>query len=210
MDQEPARSMTHEVKKKSPSTVRRNMARKQKFLEDRKQTTKTSFKCDQCDHEANCKVSLRKHMGKDHKKIPQIDGFEDINSVDENISQNESINVKEVEEHINSLDATEKSSQTEDVNVKQVEAQTESIDTMVAVKWGQHGHLSLPSGTVVLKHQDKSTAVDYPVMSSPVTWVFHPLWGLGKYDDKETEDEDEHISYRFDGNEIHTGGMKKV
>ena len=108
------------------------------------------------------------------------------------------------------MDTTEKSSQTEDVNVKQVEAQTESIDTMVAVKWGQHGHLSLPSGTVVLKYQDKSTAVDYPVMSSPVTWVFHPLWGHGKNDDKETEDEDEHISYGFDVNEIHTGGMKKV
>ena len=103
-----------------------------------------------------------------------------------------------------------KSLQIEDVTVKQVEVQTESIDTMVAVKWGEHGHLSLPSGTMVLKYKDKSTAVDYPMMSSPVTWVFHPLWEIGKYDDKETEDEDEYIAYRFDGNEVHTGGMKKV
>ena len=80
------------------------------------------------------------------------------------------------------------------MDVKQVEVQTESIDTTVTVKWGEHGHLPLTSGTVVLKYQDKPMAVDYPVMSSPVTWVFHPLWGLGKYDDDENEDEDEHIS----------------
>ena len=94
MDQEPAKSMAHEVKKKS--TLRRNAARKQKFLEDRKQTSKTSFRCEQCDHKANCKVSLRKHIGKEHKTIPQLDGFEDIKSVTENFSQTESINVKEI------------------------------------------------------------------------------------------------------------------
>ena len=33
-----------------------------------------SFQCDQCDHKASCKVSLRKHIGKTHKNIPQLDG----------------------------------------------------------------------------------------------------------------------------------------
>ena len=40
------------------------------------------------------------------------------------------------------------------MDVKQVEVQTESIDTTVTVKWGEHGHLPLTSGTVVLKYQD--------------------------------------------------------
>ena len=88
--------------------------------------------------------------------------------------------------------------------------QTESIDTTVTVKWGEPGHLPLPSGTVVLKYQNKSMAVDYPHMSLPVTWVFHPLWGLGMYDYNENEDEDDHLSYRSDGNDIHTGGLTKV
>ena len=73
----------------------------------------------------------------------------------------------------------------------------------MTVKWGEPGHLPLPSGTVV-------KAVDYPRMSLPITWLFHPLWGLGMYDYNENEDEDEHLSYRSDGNEIHTGGLTKV
>ena len=33
---------------------------------------------DQCDFEANCKVSLRKHTEKEHQAIPQLDGLNDI------------------------------------------------------------------------------------------------------------------------------------
>ena len=191
LDQEPTESRSKEVKKKSPSTLKRNAARKQKFLDEKKnssarnQSSEISFKCDQCDLEANCKVSLRKHMEKEHKVIPQLDGFEDDISKEEN------------------------SSQTEDVKVNEVEVQTDSSDTKVTVNWGEQGHLALPPGTVVLKYQDKTMVVDYPVMSLPVTWVFHPLWGLGKYDEDEN-DENEFIVYRFDGNEIHTGGKKKL
>ena len=52
LNQEPPRSRNHEVKKKSPSTLKRNAARKEKFLEERmtpsvrKPTCNTSFKCD--------------------------------------------------------------------------------------------------------------------------------------------------------------------
>ena len=73
LDQEPSRSRTHEVKKKSQSTLKRNAARKQKFLEERmtysarKQTSKTSFKCDQSDHKANCEVKLTKNIAKETK-----------------------------------------------------------------------------------------------------------------------------------------------
>ena len=33
--------------------------------------------CDQCDFQANCKVSLRKHIAKEHKSIPQLYGVLD-------------------------------------------------------------------------------------------------------------------------------------
>ena len=46
-----------------------------------KETLADSFKCDQCEHQANCKASLRKHVGKEQKLIPQLDGLDDSNSV---------------------------------------------------------------------------------------------------------------------------------
>ena len=112
LNQEPYSSRTHEVRKKSPLTLKRNAAKKQKFLEERmtpsvrKPTCNTSFKCDQCDHEANCEVGLRKHIGRDHKVIPQIDGINDISSADE------------------------KSSPTKEIKFREVEVQTESKDTV--------------------------------------------------------------------------------
>ena len=74
---------TKEVIKKSPSTIRRNAARKKKYLEEKNKDSShkkkgetavitepiaDSFKCDKCEHEANCKVSLMKHISKDHKQ----------------------------------------------------------------------------------------------------------------------------------------------
>ena len=80
-DPETSHPRTKEVVKKSPSTIRRNAARKRKFLEGKNKTssnkeqvetvvktTEDVFNCDKCDHEANCEVSLRKHMSKNHKK----------------------------------------------------------------------------------------------------------------------------------------------
>ena len=192
IDQEPSRSRTSVVKKKSPSTIRRNAARKQKFLEDKKkasfihEVSENSFKCDQCDHEANCKVSLRKHIGKEHKMIPQLDGMLEVETTNE------------------------KASQTEVKNVKEAEVQTESVKSNVAVKWGKSGQFPLPHGTTILKYDGgfnlDDYPIDYPVMSPPATWVLHPIWGLGKIED----DDDEHYFYRFKGNEVHTGGKKKV
>ena len=69
LDQESTKSRTQEVKKKSPSTLKRNAARKLRFLQDKKtssvekETLADSFKCDQCDHQANCKASIKKHVG---------------------------------------------------------------------------------------------------------------------------------------------------
>ena len=102
LDQEPTQSSSKEVKKKSPSTLKRNAARKQRFLEEknssvRNKTSDSSFKCDQCDLEANCKVSLRKHIEKEHKIIPQIDGFDDDTSEKKESSETESVDVKQVE-----------------------------------------------------------------------------------------------------------------
>ena len=83
LDQEVTKSRTQEVKKKSPSTLKRNAARKEKFLEEKKtsflnkQTSETSFECNLCDHEAYCNASLRKHIGKEQKKILQLDCFDD-------------------------------------------------------------------------------------------------------------------------------------
>ena len=50
------------------------------FLEQKKNSysnTEQSLECDQCDFHANCKVSLRKHIAKEHKSIPQLDGVFD-------------------------------------------------------------------------------------------------------------------------------------
>ena len=95
LDHEESKSRTKEVKKKSPSTLRRNAARKQKFLDKKntssanKELSEDSKKCDQCDYQANCKVSLRKHVGKKHLVISQIDGLEDVKPSEEKSSQTE-------------------------------------------------------------------------------------------------------------------------
>ena len=188
LDQEDSKSRTKEVKQKSPSTLRRNAARKKKFLDKKNADSATkdffesSNKCDQCDYEANCQVSLRKHIGSKHKVIPQIDGFNDLK-----VSE-------------------DKSSQTIEVQVKHSEAQTETSDSPVTAKWGESDQLVLPPGTVILRHKPGSLEVDYPVMSPPAPWVFHPTWGLGKYH----EEDEEHISYRFQEDKVHphTGGRK--
>ena len=79
-DQKPSISRKGDIKKKSPSTLRRNAKRKQKFLEQKKnqsstnELSKESFECDQCEYQANCKVSMRKHIAKEHILIPQLDG----------------------------------------------------------------------------------------------------------------------------------------
>ena len=57
------------------------------------QTSKTSFKCDQCDQ----------HIAKGHQLIPQIDGIYDINSNIEKFSQTEEINNKKVEVQTESI-----------------------------------------------------------------------------------------------------------
>ena len=51
----------------------------------------------------------------------------------------------------------------------------------------------------------KELPLDYPVMSSPASLVFHPVWGLGEYLDNDKE----HNLYMFKNNEEHTGGKMK-
>ena len=81
--------------------------------------------------------------------------------------------------------------------------QTGSCESSVTVKWDE-SELTPPPGTVILIYKSESLEVDYPVMSTAAPWVFHPKWGIGKYED---EDE-EHIFYRFNEIEVHTGGKK--
>ena len=93
--------------------------------------------------------------------------------------------------------------------------QTDFTDTTtdVTVKWGEKDTLTLPPGTVVLRYEPgsyeetkvKELPLDYPVMSSPASLVFHPVWGLGEYLDNDKE----HIFYMFKNNEEHTGGKMK-
>ena len=77
LDKEEPKSRT-EVKKNYPSTLCRNGARKQKFLDKKNMSSgnkelSETFKCDQWEYEANCKVNLRKHIGKEHNVIQQLD-----------------------------------------------------------------------------------------------------------------------------------------
>ena len=138
LDQETSKFRTKEAKKKSPSTIRRNAARKQEFLDKKKissvdnELSEISLKCDQCDFKVNCKVKLRKHIEKEHKVIPQLDGVNDNNH------------------------SEERSSQTDIVKLKQAEVQTESCEIPVTVKWGESDQLALPPGTVVLRYKSKS------------------------------------------------------
>ena len=39
-----------------------------------------TFQCDHCDYQVNGQVLLTKHMDKEHKLIPQLDGLEDSSS----------------------------------------------------------------------------------------------------------------------------------
>ena len=100
----------------------------------------------------------------------------------------------------------EKASQTDVINV---EMQTDYIESDVFVKWGRNGQFPLPPGTAKLMYGGSFNLevfpLDYPVMTSPATWVLHPVWGLGKHQD----DDGEHFYYRLDGKEIHAGGKKK-
>ena len=79
-DKETFKSKICEPKKKSPSTIRRNAIRKQKFMDQKKETTSTFkpsdnlSKCDLCVFKASCKVKLRKHIEKEHSVIRQLDG----------------------------------------------------------------------------------------------------------------------------------------
>ena len=159
LDKEEPKSRTVEVKKKSPSTLRRNADRRQKFLEKKnvysanKELSET-FKCDQCEYEVNCKVNLRKHIGRKHRVIPQLDGATDLKPSEDT------------------------SSQTDHITIKHSEVQTESSDGHVTVKWGE-SDLTPPPGTVILIYKPECLEVDYPVMSAVAPWVFHPKWGLG-------------------------------
>ena len=85
------------VKKKlSPSSLRRNAKRKEEFLKKKSELVSKScdnsevetsiqgsetFNFDKCDYQDNCKVSMIKHVDKEHKVIPQIDGLEDTENI---------------------------------------------------------------------------------------------------------------------------------
>ena len=85
------------VKKKlSPSSLRRNAKRKEEFMKKKYELVSKScdnsevetsiqgsktFNCDKCDYQDNCKVSMIKHVDKEHKVIPQIDGLEDTENI---------------------------------------------------------------------------------------------------------------------------------
>ena len=92
-----------------------------------------TFQCDQCDYRANCKVSLNKHIAKEHKVIPQIDGLNEYPAFED------------------------KSLHTEDLNVRDSEVQTQFTDIDVTVKWGESDTLTLPPGTVVLKYENSKS-----------------------------------------------------
>ena len=91
------KSTSTEIVKKelSPYSVRRNARRKEAFLKQKAEAfTKSkdtsnvetsiqeleTFQCDHCDYQVNCQVLLRKHMDKEHKLIPQLDGLKDSSS----------------------------------------------------------------------------------------------------------------------------------
>ena len=83
-DQEAIQTRTCEPKKKAPSTIRRNAARRQKFLDKKKDTSLNSkssedlVQCYLCDFQASCNIGLRKHTEKEHRLIPQLDDQEDL------------------------------------------------------------------------------------------------------------------------------------
>ena len=68
------------------------------------------------------------------------------------------------------------------------------------MKWGETDKLVLPHEPLILVYKNGSmiNAMDYPMMSPPAQWVFHPKLGLGTY----YQVDKEHISYRFRDNEV--------
>ena len=95
-----------EVKKKqsSPSSLRRNAKRKQKFLESRKtsseppdeqnSTPKKVISCDMCDFEPISKRELENHMRQKHQNIEQLDGHTSFESDDKSAAKNVKGSVK--------------------------------------------------------------------------------------------------------------------
>ena len=64
--------------------MRRNSARKQKLIEEKKKSSFTnklsenSISFDLCDFEADCKVKLEKLFVIKHNMIPQLDGLHEF------------------------------------------------------------------------------------------------------------------------------------
>ena len=146
---------------------------------------------------------MSKHIRKDHKVIPQIDGLEDVKTFEVKSLQTDDANVMEC------------GIQTEYHELKKSQVQTDFADTTrgVIVKWGEKDTLTRPPGTLVLRYEPgsyeetkvKELPLDYPVMSSPVSLVFHAVWGLGNYLDIDKEQ----MFYTFKNNEKQTGGKMK-
>ena len=92
-------------KKSSPSTLRRNARRRQKFMETKNSTvieetdkqtetmsaeiSDSSLFCDICEFSANSKIALNKHMKTQHVNIDQLDGNLTWNSTPDESSKPE-------------------------------------------------------------------------------------------------------------------------
>ena len=76
---EPSNPQNKEKKKKSPCVIRRDKRRKQEYLERKLESSSQDpatkdHSCDVCDYICADKVSLNRHIYKEHKSISQVDG----------------------------------------------------------------------------------------------------------------------------------------
>ena len=117
------------------------MLRQKKFFDKKKMSSadkelSETYKCDQCEYEVNCKVNLRKHIGRKHSIIPQLDGSNDVKP------------------------SEDRSSQTNSIKVKHSDVQTGSCESSVTVKWNE-SEITPPPGTVILIYKSESLEVDW-------------------------------------------------
>ena len=81
---------TTRIKKKSPSSKKRDFLRRNAFLKKKMEesnnlsteetNSKSCFPCDVCDFLANSRKDINIHMVKEHKSLEQLDGNTSINS----------------------------------------------------------------------------------------------------------------------------------
>jgi hypothetical protein len=163
-------------KKQSPSTIRRNHRRKEEFLKKKRETTsdmdstsvlEDTFQCEHCANSFKTENGLKIHIGKSHKALKL------------------NLSLEKVRDHLQDTSLT--LSPVRD-NIRE-EIGTEEEKKALTVPEESNAHKKESQTDLFLRVDEKN----YPtgpsldlIYDEPPASVYHPTWGVGKYESTET------------------------